>query len=37
MTVTRDGNFIYVRGIVGGYMDSRFERVELIDKKGTAA
>lgn len=27
--VTRDGDFLYVRGTVGGYMDSLFELVEL--------
>lgn len=29
MWVTRDGDFLYVKGVVGGYMDSFFELVEL--------
>lgn len=29
MWVTRDGDFLYVKGVVGGYMDSGFELVEL--------
>lgn len=29
--VTRDGDFTYVLGIAGGYMDARFELVELRD------
>lgn len=28
--VTRDGDFLYVRGVVEGYMDSVFELVELV-------
>jgi hypothetical protein len=29
LRVTRDGDFLYVRGVVEGYMDSEFELVEL--------
>ena len=29
MWVTRDGDFLYVKGVVAGYMDSVFELVEL--------
>ena len=29
MWLTRDGDFLYVKGVVGGYMDSVFELVEL--------
>lgn len=29
MWLTTDGDFLYVRGVVGGYMDSAFELVEL--------
>lgn len=35
--VTRDGDFVYVRGTVGGYMDSVFELVELVDEREGAA
>jgi len=34
MWLTRDGEFIYVQGVVEGYMDSRFELVELSREHG---
>lgn len=34
MWVSRDGDFLYVRGAVAGYMDSEFELVELRREQG---
>lgn len=34
MWLTRDGNFIYVKGVVQGYMNSRFELAELTREHG---
>lgn len=34
MWVTTDGDFLYVKGVVGGYMDSSFELVELDNRTG---
>lgn len=34
MWLTRDGEFTYVQGVVEGYMDSRFELVELMREHG---
>ena len=34
MWLTRDGDFLYVKGVVEGYMDSRFELVSLTRENG---
>ena len=34
MWLTKDGEFLYVKGVVEGYMDASFELVSLIRENG---